>query len=184
MPTHLPTASNKPFNSPPKHLPEEGEGESSSMPNGQMSGKGITTPVRPSFLLRVSRSLVNAFSLYLLANATFLIFTMSNFLTSLGFNVPFLFATDRAIQMGVEESRSSFLVAAIGIGNTLGRVAFGVLAMTPRIRIRLHLYNGSLVMCGLITTISCWAVEYPLMLAYYLAFGFFSGEQASCDSIA
>ncbi|VDK23798.1 unnamed protein product [Taenia asiatica] len=183
MPTHLPATSHKPFDPTSKRLPEEGEGEASIMPNGQMSGKRVTKPARSSSLLRVSRPLVNAFSLYLLANATFLIFATSNFLTSLGFNAPFLFATDRAIQMGVEESRASFLVAAIGIGNTLGRVAFGVLAMTRRIRIRLHLYNGSLVICGLITAISCWAVEYPLMIAYYLAFGFFSGSYVTLFSV-
>ncbi|VDM22742.1 unnamed protein product, partial [Hydatigera taeniaeformis] len=86
-------------------------------------------------------------------------------------------------QKGVEEGRASFLVAAIGIGNTLGRVVFGALAMTRRVRIRLHLYNSSLVICGLITTISCWAVEYPLMLTYNLAFGFFSGSYVTLFSV-
>ncbi|KAL5103749.1 Monocarboxylate transporter 12 [Taenia crassiceps] len=175
---HPPITSHKAFNSPSKHLPEEGEGESSKMP-----GERATMPVTPSLFLRILRPLINAFSLYLLANATFLIFAASNFLTSLGFNAPFLFATDRAIQMRVEESRASFLVAAIGIGNTLGRVAFGALAMTRRIRIRLHLYNGSLVICGLITAISYWAVEYPLILTYYLAFGFFSGSYVTLFSV-
>ncbi|KAH9279307.1 hypothetical protein ECG_08110 [Echinococcus granulosus] len=119
-----------------------------------MSGKRMTKSTKPSFPLHEWRALVNPFSLYLLIDTNFLIFS-TNFLTSLGFNAALLFVTDRTIQVGVEESRTNFPVAAIRIGNTMGRVAFGALPMTRRIRTRLHLYNGSLVTCGLITVISC-----------------------------
>ncbi|VDD75553.1 unnamed protein product [Mesocestoides corti] len=127
---------------------------------------------------RFHESLRSVLSLHLLKNPAFIVFAVSNFLTSLGFNAPFLFVMDRATLMGVDEASAGFLVASIGIGNTLGRVVVGVLAMTRHRKLRLHLYTGSLVLCGVITAMSCWAQRYPLMVAYAVAFGFLCGKRS------
>lgn len=184
-PTPAPTPMNLENVSTPlfKRPLDEGEFEPSSASNdlssrvlNKKSGKTLDNLNNLSRISVVKRGLFNILSVYLLKNPIFLTFVASNVLTSLGFNAPFLFATDRAIQMGIDASRASFLVAAIGIGNTLGRIAFGALALTEYIRVRLHLYNGSLVICGIITIASCLAVKYPLMIVYNTAFGFFSGK--------
>ena len=44
----------------------------------------------------------------------FMFFAASNFLTSLGFNAPYIFIVDQAISLGIEKRRADFLVSTIG----------------------------------------------------------------------
>lgn len=116
----------------------------------------------------------DVFDFELLKSPVFMLFAVSNFFTSIGFNAPFLYAKDRAIQMGINDSRASFLISSIGIGNTLGRVIYGYLSTTRYIN-RLQLYNASLVISGLVIVLSSFAVSYGLMITYTLSFGLFTG---------
>jgi hypothetical protein len=64
----------------------------------------------------------------ILKDAAFALFAVSNFLTSLGFNVPYIFANDLATDSKVIESRRHWIVMTIGIANCFGRVIIGYLA--------------------------------------------------------
>ena len=66
--------------------------------------------------------------LKLLKDLSFALFAVSNFLTSLGFNVPYNFANDLAGDAKVVEHRRHWILMSIGISNCFGRVIIGFLA--------------------------------------------------------
>uniref|UniRef100_A0A0N4X919 MFS domain-containing protein n=1 Tax=Haemonchus placei TaxID=6290 RepID=A0A0N4X919_HAEPC len=68
-------------------------------------------------------------SLSLLIDPTFLIFAISNLLTSVGFNSPLYFLPLHAMKgVGLDSASSSRVLSVFGLCNTLGRVVFGVVA--------------------------------------------------------
>lgn len=116
--------------------------------------------------------------LTLLKDPIFLLFTISNFLTSLGFCVPYIYLPDLAIQLGIGRSEAAFLISVIGIANTVGRVVFGWLSDLKCVD-RLVLYNTVLTLCGISTALCAFCVIYPLLIVYAAAFGMFIGEYSS-----
>ncbi|KIH58749.1 hypothetical protein ANCDUO_11037, partial [Ancylostoma duodenale] len=71
----------------------------------------------------------NMLSLSLLIDPTFLIFAISNLLTSVGFNSPLYFLPLHATRgVGLDSASSSRVLSVFGLCNTLGRVVFGVVA--------------------------------------------------------
>lgn len=82
----------------------------------------------------------------LMRDWAFIMFAISNFLTSLGYPIPYSFATDNAIILGLTATQGSYLVSLIGISNTVARLILGALSQTVN---RLFLYNTCLVLCGL-----------------------------------
>ncbi len=63
----------------------------------------------------------------LLKDAAFALFAVSNFFTSLGFNVPYNFANDLAADSNVVTDRRHWPLMSIGIANCFGRVIIGLL---------------------------------------------------------
>jgi len=82
----------------------------------------------------------------LLRDWAFMLFAVSNFLTSLGYPIPYTFVPDNAIKVGLTERQGSYLVGLIGISNTVARVVLGALSQKLN---RLFLYNTCLVICGI-----------------------------------
>jgi hypothetical protein len=78
---------------------------------------------KKSFLAQVAAQI----DLNLLKDAAFALFAISNFLTSLGFNVPYNFANDLATDAKVVEERRRWVIMTIGIANCFGRVFIGLL---------------------------------------------------------
>lgn len=91
--------------------------------------------------------------LYLLRNWIFMMFAASNFLTSLGYPIPYTFVPDNASQLGLTGSQGSFLVGLIGISNTVARLVLGFISHKLN---RLFLYNTFLVLCGLSMALTNW----------------------------
>ncbi|GFQ74861.1 monocarboxylate transporter 14 [Trichonephila clavata] len=119
----------------------------------------------------------------LMSNAIFLMFGFSNFFTNIGFNVPYVYTKDRAIDLDIaNETYASFLISIIGIANTVARVALGYLSDRTFIN-RLWLYNGSLTLCGLATAFSSFCLSYDLMATYAVVFGATSGAYVSLTSV-
>lgn len=119
----------------------------------------------------------------LMSNAIFLMFGFSNFFTNIGFNVPYLYTKDRAIDLNIaNETYASFLISVIGIANTVCRVVLGYLSDRNFIN-RLWLYNGSLTLCGLATAFSSFCLSYNLMATYAIVFGATSGAYVSLTSV-
>ncbi|KAK6962624.1 monocarboxylate transporter 5 [Biomphalaria glabrata] len=122
-------------------------------------------------------------SLSLLKNPVFLMFGISNFFTSIGFNMPFIFLPDRAHLDGIDQERAAYLLSVIGIANTLGRIIFGFLSDRPWVN-RLMLYNTALTICGGATALSpVVGGNYELLVVYAAVFGLFIGVYVSLTSV-
>lgn len=78
----------------------------------------------------------------------FIIFTLSNFFTSIGFNIPYVYIVSKAKALDISASHASMLLSVIGIANTVGRIVLGYVSDNPKIN-RLWVYNLCLTMCGL-----------------------------------
>jgi len=109
--------------------------------------------------------------LSLLRDWAFMLFAVSNFLTSLGYPIPYTFVPDNALRLGLTETQGSYLVGLIGISNTIARVVLGALSQKLN---RLFLYNTCLVICGLTmgasnffqpVTAAIFGVDCPVLLA-------------------
>lgn len=77
----------------------------------------------------------------------FVLFVLSNLLTSIGFNIPYVFLVTKAKEQGIDPDRASMLISIIGGANTIGRIILGYISDKPWIS-RLNIYNWSLTLCG------------------------------------
>lgn len=118
----------------------------------------------------------------LLKDTIFLMFVVSNFCTSIGFNMPFIFLTDRAVDEGISEGQAKWLVSIVGISNTVGRVLFGFMADRKGVN-RLFLYNTALLICGVATALCPLCSTFPLLVVYACVFGLFIGVYVSLTSV-
>lgn len=84
----------------------------------------------------------------LFCDPVFCVFTFSNFCTSIGFNVPYVYLVVQAETLGISATDASHLIAAIGIANTVGRIVLGYLSDKPWVN-RLTVYNVCLTSCGI-----------------------------------
>lgn len=78
----------------------------------------------------------------------FILFTLSNFCTSLGFNVPYVYLADQAKVLNLPTEEASYLLSIIGIANTFGRIILGYLSDKSWVN-RLWVYNVCLALCGI-----------------------------------
>jgi len=120
--------------------------------------------------------------LSLLRDPIFMMYAASNFLTSIGFNVPYVFTPDRARLWGISEEEASYLLSVIGIANTVGRIILGWLSDRPWIN-RLYMYNTCLVVCGVSMALSTFMNTYALQVVYCAIFGVTSGAYVGLTSV-
>lgn len=114
----------------------------------------------------------------LLCDKLFLLFGISNFLTSIGYLVPYIFLPDRAVEMGLTEKQGALLITILGGANTLGRVVFGFLADLLSMNVyfnRTVLYCTSLTIVGLLTIASILCQGFWSLALYSASFGFLMG---------
>ena len=55
---------------------------------------------------------------------------------------------DKALDLDIESQDASFLIAVIGIANTIGRIILGYISDKPWLN-RLYLYNSALAISGI-----------------------------------
>lgn len=84
----------------------------------------------------------------LLKDPIFVIFALSNFFTSVGFNVPYVYLVLQAEVVGIGKEDASYLISTIGIANAVGRIILGYMSDKPWVN-RLWVYNICLAVCGL-----------------------------------
>lgn len=84
----------------------------------------------------------------LMRDPVFLIFTLSNFLTSIGFNIPYVYIAAQAEVLKMNKEQASYLLSIIGIANTVGRIILGYFSDKPWVN-RLLVYNLCLTTCGI-----------------------------------
>ncbi|CAF1421251.1 unnamed protein product [Rotaria magnacalcarata] len=126
---------------------------------------------------------VEQIDLNLLKDLSFALFAISNFLTSLGFNVPYNFANDLATDANVIVHKRHWIIMSIGISNCFGRVIIGFLADRSWIN-RLTLYNTTLIIAGISTMFAPFCnSSVATHMIYASLFGFFSGGYVGLTSI-
>ncbi|XP_064083559.1 monocarboxylate transporter 12-like isoform X1 [Macrobrachium nipponense] len=118
----------------------------------------------------------------LLTDGIFILFALSNFCTSIGFNAPYIFIVDRAITHDIPESQASFLLAVVGISNTVSRIVLGYISDQSWVN-RLYLYNIALTCCGIGTCVSIWFYSYWAQVLYAVIFGSMSGAYVGLTSV-
>ncbi|XP_036232036.2 monocarboxylate transporter 12 isoform X3 [Bactrocera oleae] len=118
----------------------------------------------------------------LLKDAVFMVFALSNFFTSIGFNVPYIYIVAQAKTLNISSAQSSYLIATIGVANTVGRIVLGYLADKPWVN-RLWVYNACLTLCGISTALSPLCTGFYTLAAYCAAFGFTIGAYVGLTSV-
>ena len=69
-------------------------------------------------------SVEDTFDRQILTHPLFLLLGFSNFLLYFWADIPYIFAADFAISLGISESKATFLISVIGIVNTFGQVCY------------------------------------------------------------
>ena len=131
----------------------------------------------------IKETLKNIIDFSLFVDPVFMFFAASNFLTSLGFNAPYIYIVDQAINtFGIEAESADMLLSSIGIANTIGRLVIGYMGGLKKVN-RVYLYSTVLTVCGIATIIEPLAFYLPGknlqfigLLIYSSFFGFFSGN--------
>ncbi|XP_037075112.1 monocarboxylate transporter 12-B-like isoform X2 [Pollicipes pollicipes] len=118
----------------------------------------------------------------LLKDPVFLTFAISNFFTSIGFNVPYIYIVDKAIHSGLDRDRASFLLSIVGISNTLSRIILGYISDRPCVN-RLWVYNCALTLSGLATAFSAFCTSFATLAFYAAVFGFTIGAYVGLTSV-
>merc|ERR1719187_2966770 len=77
---------------------------------------------------------------------------------------------------------ASYLLAVVGISNTVSRILLGYISDQPWCN-RLWLYNIALTVCGLGTIASNWFYSYGAQIFYAVVFGAMSGAYVGLTSV-
>ncbi|XP_066597428.1 monocarboxylate transporter 5 isoform X2 [Prorops nasuta] len=120
--------------------------------------------------------------LSLMKDPVFLLFTLSNFCTSIGFNIPYVYLLAQAEERGIEKSVASYLLAVIGVANTVGRIALGYMSDKPWVN-RLLVYNMCLTVCGISTAFSTLCGSFGTFAFYCTVYGFTAGAYVGLTSV-
>ena len=106
----------------------------------------------------------------LFLDAVFVLFAVSYLLASMGVVVPIIFLPNRGLRLGLDSSQASWLVAAMGISNTIGRVVCGLIADRKFVN-RLMLFNVVRVIAGILSLFSVLFRTFPLLMCYSFVIG-------------
>ncbi|XP_015610429.1 monocarboxylate transporter 12 [Cephus cinctus] len=118
----------------------------------------------------VRRILSTMLDVSLLKSPTFLVLAASGALTMMGFYTPFVYLQARAESAGMEPSKTMFLLSVVGIGNTIGRVACGIISSFPGVN-ALLVNNVFISIAGLATVFSGKSLTQEYQFLYAACFG-------------
>ncbi|RZF46935.1 hypothetical protein LSTR_LSTR011766 [Laodelphax striatellus] len=132
----------------------------------------------------VRRALATLLDTSVLVSPTFLLLAISSSITMMGFFVPFMFITDRAINLGrMDAGTATLLISAIGVTNTVGRVVCGLVTSTLPGVSALLINNVALTLGGLATICSGYSLSTVYQFTYAGIFGLAISCFASLRSI-
>ncbi|KAJ8681148.1 hypothetical protein QAD02_016935 [Eretmocerus hayati] len=151
-----------------------------SLPNG--TGHRALEPVPSSEDFEDPNIMKRMLRFSLLRDPIFIIFTISNFCTSVGFNVPYVYLVSQATEHGIDEKTASSLLSIVGTANAVGRIVLGYIADKPWVN-RLLIYNLCLTICGLSTALSSQCSSYIMFAMYASVFGFTAGAYVGLTSV-
>lgn len=118
----------------------------------------------------VKRTLVTMLDFKLLKSPSFLLLAIGGAFTMMGFYIPFMYLSGRAVAAGVNEATAIWLISTIGIANTVGRVLCGVLSSFPKVN-ALFVNNAALTLGGVATLFSGFSMSETYQFTYCVIFG-------------
>lgn len=118
----------------------------------------------------IRRPLATMLDISLLKSISFLILSISGFLTMLGFFVPFVYSKRRAVINGMDENMAVWLISTLGIANTIGRVVSGMISSFPKVNVLL-INNVALSIGGIATMLSGLSPSTEYQYGYAVVFG-------------
>uniref|UniRef100_A0A914HFY2 Major facilitator superfamily (MFS) profile domain-containing protein n=1 Tax=Globodera rostochiensis TaxID=31243 RepID=A0A914HFY2_GLORO len=160
---------------------QDGEGTAGGERNGSSEERTVVQSTTSGRAIEIWRTVKRMLDLSLLTIPVYLLFGISNFFTSIGFNAPPMFMPLNAeIVLGWTKTEASFTVSAYGIANTLGRIVFGFVCDRElpfswgkdKARNRLWIYNLTLVFCGVISCLVFLLTSFYSFVVYCFLFGF------------
>ncbi|XP_046815668.1 uncharacterized protein LOC124422804 [Vespa crabro] len=117
------------------------------------------------------------------ADSRFLLFAISNFLLHTWYDVPYVYLTDNAIEMGFSETDASILISVIGITNMGGEIILGWAGDRDWANASI-VYAVCMSLCGAVTAMIPMVVSnYYMLCAISGAFGLFISANYSLTSI-
>ncbi|CAK9831475.1 Monocarboxylate transporter 5 [Anthophora retusa] len=134
------------------------------------------------YIERKINTLQEKLDISVLKDPVFILFTFSNFCTSIGFYVPYVYVLPQAEEQGINKKDASYLLAVIGIANTVGRIILGYVSDKPWVN-RLLIYNLCLTICGISTILSTFCTSFTSFILYSSMFGFTSGAYVGLTSV-
>ncbi|XP_017787533.1 PREDICTED: monocarboxylate transporter 13-like [Habropoda laboriosa] len=134
------------------------------------------------YIERKINTLQEKLDISVLKDPVFILFTFSNFCTSIGFYVPYVYVLPQAEEQGIDKKDASYLLAVIGIANTVGRIILGYVSDKPWVN-RLLIYNLCLTICGISTILSTFCTSFESFILYSFMFGFTSGAYVGLTSV-
>lgn len=117
------------------------------------------------------------------ADPRFLLFAVSNFLLHTWYDVPYVYLTDNAIEVGFSETDASILISVIGIANMGGEIFLGWAGDRAWVNASI-VYAVCMALCGAVTALIPIVVsDYYTLCAISGAFGLFIAANYSLTSI-
>ncbi|XP_047987695.1 monocarboxylate transporter 12-like [Leguminivora glycinivorella] len=125
-------------------------------------------------------ALLEMLDLSLLVDPIFVLFTVSNFLTSIGFYIPYVYTVNMSKNLGV--AHPEYLISIIGASNLIGRIVLGFISDKPWVN-RLLAYNLCLTIAGISTALAAVCTEFWGLAMYATTFGFTIGAYVGLTSV-
>ena len=105
-------------------------------------------------------------------------FVVSNFLLCLAFYTPSVFIANWGQEIGIPETKTTVLMALIGLGNIIGR-PFVALSADHWTQFRIPLYALMVGLSGIVTTITPLLPNFYFLAFFVFQFGLFAGTSQS-----
>ncbi|XP_014668127.1 PREDICTED: uncharacterized protein LOC106809543 [Priapulus caudatus] len=155
-------------------------------PNSGMETPSLESISEETGKWHMMRTIVNSvtgmLNMSMLKNPTFLLFWLSNVILYMWYDIPYMYITDHALNMGIDSSFATFLVSLIGIVNTLGLIVMGYVGDRPELR-ALLLYAVCVSISGAITMLVPFLTSATALAVYASSYGFFITVNYALTSI-
>ncbi|XP_063376250.1 LOW QUALITY PROTEIN: monocarboxylate transporter 13-like [Cydia fagiglandana] len=142
-----------------------------------------STPVRIQTITKDEESkspLSEMLDVSLLVNPIFVLFSVSNILTNIGFYIPYVYTVSMSNELGIENPEH--LISIMGAATLVGRIVLGFISDKPWVN-RLMVYNVCLGIAGMSMASAAVCTEFWGLAMYAATYGFTSGAYVGLTSV-
>lgn len=100
----------------------------------------------------IKRTLATMLDFRLMKSVSFNLMLINSFSVAFSFYTPFVYIKNRAIENKMDAAIALWLISAIGVANTIGRIICGIISSFPRIRA--NIVCGLLLLLGGVATVT------------------------------